>query len=91
MLFSHSVCSYISICQSAENPEVLKPGCVSSFETRSHLNKPGSTWCLFIVPCIKHTIQYKTVTLCFPGFVLNVPPRVVITGLLMVFIAPAHA
>ena len=93
MLFSHNVSSYISTCHSAENPDVLKPSCVSSFETHSHVNKPDSTLCLFIVPRIKHTctIQYKTVTRCFPRLVLSVPPRVVITGLLMIFIATAHA
>jgi hypothetical protein len=47
--------------------KILKPGCASSFETHSYLNKPDSTWHLFIIPCIKHTIQYNTVTLWFPG------------------------
>jgi hypothetical protein len=91
VLFSHNVSSYISIYHSAENPEVLKAGCASSFETHSHLNKPDSTWHLFTVPCVKHTIQYKTVTLCFTGLVLHVPRRVMITGILMVCIATAHA
>jgi hypothetical protein len=89
LLFIDSVSSYISTCHSAENPEVLKPGC-ALFEAHSHLNKRDSTWHLFVVPCIKHTIPYKTVTLCFPGLVLNVPPRVVITGLLIVFTATVH-
>ena len=35
LLFSNNVSSYISTCHSAENPEVLKPGCVSSYETFS--------------------------------------------------------
>jgi hypothetical protein len=79
------------MCNSAENPEVLKTRGSSSFETHSHLNKLDSKRHIFIVPCIKHKIQYKTVTLCFPGLVLNVPPTVVITGLVMIFIATAQA